>query len=161
MRSLLYGLLFASGVVAAQDVYKCVDDQGRTTYTQGACPTNSQITTIPLQSLPDSNGFTPPPKPATPPPAAAPREVTVVPAPTSTRQRPVDDITVVGGSSSSSTFRQQTEVRGSGILYQPVPVYIDRRPRDESWHMVPHPQAQQPQPPAPTPPPNRGIPIDR
>ena len=29
MRSLLYGLLLASGVVAAQDVYKCVDDQGR------------------------------------------------------------------------------------------------------------------------------------
>ena len=66
MRSLLYGLLLASGVVAAQDVYKCVDDQGRTTYTQGACPTNSQITTIPLQNLPDSNGFTPPPNPATP-----------------------------------------------------------------------------------------------
>lgn len=161
MRSLLYGLLLASGVVAAQDVYKCVDDQGRTTYTQGACPTNSQITTIPLQSLPDSNGFTPPPRPTAPPPVSAPREVTVVPAPASSRQRPVDDVTVVGGSSSSSSSRQETEVRGSGIIYQPVPVYIDRRPRNETWHMVPHPQAQQPQPPAPPPPPNRGIPIDR
>ncbi|WP_278439956.1 DUF4124 domain-containing protein [Pseudomonas oryzihabitans] len=153
MRSLLYGLLLASSVVAAQDVYKCVDDQGRTTYTQSACPTNSQITTIPLQSLPESNGFTPP--------AATPREVTVVPAPASSRQRPVDDVTVVGGSSSSSSSRQESEVRGSGIIYQPVPVYIDRRPRNETWHMVPHPQAQQPQPPAPPPPPNRGIPIDR
>jgi len=159
MRSLLYGLLLASGVVAAQDVYKCVDDQGRTTYTQSACPTNSQITTIPLQNLPDSNGFTPPPRPATPPPAAVPQEVTVVPAPASSRQRPVDGVTVVGGSSSSSSFRQESEVRSSGIIYQPVPVYIDRRPRNEHWHMVPHPQAQQPQPPAP--PPNRGIPIDR
>jgi len=147
MRSLLYGLLLASGVVAAQDVYKCVDDQGQTTYTQGACPTNSQITTIPLQRLPDSNGFTPPPKPATPPPATAPREITVVPAPASSRQRPVDDVTVVGSSSSSASFRQETQVRSGGILYQPVPIYIDRRPRDETWHMVPHPQAQPPAPP--------------
>ncbi|KTT03886.1 hypothetical protein SB14R_09145 [Pseudomonas oryzihabitans] len=161
MRSLLYGLLLASGVVAAQDVYKCVDDQGRTTYTQGACPTASQITTIPLQSLPDSNGFTPPPKPATPPQVTAPREVTVVPAPASSRQRPVDDITVVGGSSSSSSSRQQTEVRGTGIIYQPVPIYIERRPRHETSYMVPHHQAAQPQPPAPPPPPNQGIPIDR
>ncbi|MDR6358369.1 hypothetical protein Q3H58_005040 [Pseudomonas psychrotolerans] len=41
------------------------------------------------------------------------------------------------------------------MIYQPYPVYIER-PRHETWHMVPHPQAQ---PPAPTP--IYGIPFDR
>ena len=160
MRSLLFGLLLASGAVAAQDVYKCVDDQGRTTYTQGACPSDSQVTTIPLQSLPDSNGFLPPPRPAVAPPPPVPQEIIVVPAPATKRQRPVDDITIVGGSSSSSS-RQQTEVRSSGIIYQPYPVYIDRRPRHETWHMVPHPQASQPPAPPPSPPMPNGILIER
>ncbi len=159
MRSLLYGLLLASGVVAAQDVYKCVDDQGRTTYTQA--PPTIVRSHHPLQSLPDSERLHA---------AAQARRASAGQCaarghrgtrPASSRQRPVDDVTVVGGSSSSSSSRQETEVRGSGIIYQPVPVYIDRRPRNETWHMVPHPQAQQPQPPAPPPPPNRGIPIDR
>ncbi|KUM44485.1 DUF4124 domain-containing protein [Pseudomonas sp. EpS/L25] len=160
MRSLLFGLLLASGAVAAQDVYKCVDDQGRTTYTQSACPAASQVTTIPLQSLPDSNGFTPPPRQAVAPAPTAPQQITVVPAPAPSRQRPVDDITIVGGSSSSRSS-QQTEVRGPGVIYQPYPVYIDRRPRNETWHMVPHPQAPRPPAPPPSPPLPNGIPIDR
>ncbi|KTS78841.1 hypothetical protein NS274_05070 [Pseudomonas oryzihabitans] len=161
MRSLLCCLLLVTtGTAMAQDVFKCVDAQGQTTYTLGACPAGSQVTVIPLQS--SANGFTPATPAANPPPAAvAPQQQNIIiipPAP-----RPADGITIVGGSSSSSSssaystsHHQGITTQGPRVIYQPYPVYIER-PRHETWHMVPHPQAMQPPPPPPSP----GIPIDR
>ena len=155
MRFLLCCLLFATtGTAMAQDVFKCVDDQGQTTYTLGACPAGSQVTVIPLQS--SSSGFnlaTPPVN--TPPAAMAPQQNIIVIPP----QHPADGVTIVGGPSSSSSSNSSSSSsaqRGAGIIYQPYPVYIER-PRYETWHMVPHPQAEQPQPAPPSP----GIPINR
>lgn len=158
MRFLLCCLLLATTSTAlAQDVFKCVDDQGQTTYTLGACPAGSQVTVIPLQSSP--SGFNLAAPTANPPPAAvAPQpNIIVIPA-----QHPADGITIVGGSSSSSSSSYSTShqqgitTQGPRVIYQPYPVYIER-PRHETWHMVPHPQAMQPPPPPPSP----GIPIDR
>lgn len=160
MRSLLYCLLLATtGTAMAQDVFKCVGEQGQTTYTLGACPAGSQVSVIPLQ--PSSSGFNQvPPAVNTPPAAVAPQQQNIIiipPAP-----RPADGITIVGGSSSSSSSSYSTShqqgitTQGPRVIYQPYPVYIER-PRHETWHMVPHPQAMQPPPPPPSP----GIPIDR
>ncbi|MDR6677769.1 DUF4124 domain-containing protein [Pseudomonas oryzihabitans] len=160
MRSLLCCLLLAiTSTAKAQDVFKCVDAQGQTTYTQGACPAGSQVSVIPLQ--PSSSGFNMAPPPASTSSATVAPQQSIVVIPQA--PRPADDITIVGGSSSASSFSSSSTLHQQGIetqrprvIYQPYPVYIER-PRHETWHMVPHPQAMQPPPPPPSP----GIPIDR
>ena len=55
MRTLLFSIVLAAGCTAAHaQVYKCVDAQGKTVYSQSACPGTAKSTTIDSRPAPSA-----------------------------------------------------------------------------------------------------------